>query len=67
MQAIVLFFAGYVEDVAGEDAVVVVSLDFLEAALGKPKHALEVSSMAPAPAVNQFLSCFLQSWSRCLS
>ncbi len=38
--------AGHEEDVAGEDAVVVVSLDFLEAALGKPQHALEVNCMA---------------------
>lgn len=44
--------AGHEEDVAGEDAVVVVSLDFLEAALGKPKHALEVNCMALGLCIN---------------
>ena len=34
--------AGHEGDIPGEDAVVVVSLDFLEAALGK-QHALEVT------------------------
>ncbi|CAL8469690.1 g9231 [Coccomyxa elongata] len=40
---------GHEEDIAGEDAVVVVSLDFLEAAIGKPKHALEVSVKRTCP------------------
>ncbi|EIE21396.1 DnaJ-domain-containing protein, partial [Coccomyxa subellipsoidea C-169] len=40
--------SGHDGDVTGEDAVVVVSLDFLEAALGK-QHALEVSVKRTCP------------------